>query len=393
MEVKKKSNIVIGKMALQWHITERCNWQCKHCYQEQEKSKELSLDELKNILESFVVFLKDNKISKEKAILQITGGEPLLRNDCFEFFKEIHLKKDFFGWVLMTNGSLLNKSNVALLKKLGCYSVQVSLEGLKNENDKIRGAGTFDLITEKVKLLLSEKMPTAISLTLTKRNYKDVFELATFFLKIVKQLDVKTKLILGARRIVPIGNGKELVNEMLEPNELREFYKKVYAFNGEVREGGNNLKIVIGCESGVFNNDIENDQWLPRSSCRVLSKSLITLMPDGEVYPCRRLPVSLGNIKEITFAEVLEGENYKKLSLQDNFKVAKECLFCSNVKDCFGGALCVTHAFSNGKSLSPDPQCWRLFKSLDDSKDYICNKKSFKKVLLKALQIVKNNLN
>jgi len=33
----------------QWHITERCNWKCKHCYQSEEASHDLPLKDLLRI--------------------------------------------------------------------------------------------------------------------------------------------------------------------------------------------------------------------------------------------------------------------------------------------------------------------------------------------------------
>jgi radical SAM protein with 4Fe4S-binding SPASM domain len=215
------------------------------------------------------------------------------------------------------------------------------------------------------------------------------------FSQIMKEGNYKTNLVLGARRIVPMGNGREMIEQLLAPKELLNFYERVQMLNKQMLESdpGNNFSVVCGCENGIFNDHIEDKRFFSFGICGVLIKKIITVMPDGELYPCRRLPIALGNIKKISFQEVFEGNGYKKFAFGEDYKLSKECYFCSNVKNCLGGALCVTHAFSNGKALSPDPQCWKLFKSLDDSKDYVCNKKSFKKVLLKTLQIVKNNLN
>ncbi len=391
-QMERRPKIRVNKISLQWHITEKCNFLCKHCYQEKSDYQEFKLNESKEVLEKFVVFLKKNKIVKKNATLQITGGEPFLKDDCFEFFEELHAKKDFFSWILMTNGSLLDREKVNSLKKLGCRLVQVSLEGLKEANDKMRGEGTFELVIEKIKLLLSEDMPTAVSLTLTRDNYQDVFKLAHFLLEIIEGLDAETRLVLGVRRIVPMGKAKETEGQMLEPKELYNFYNNVYEFNKKIKKRGIGLEIAIGCESAIFNEDIEDGQWLSKSSCRVLDKSIVVLMPDGEVYPCRRLPVGLGNIKKMNFDEILNSDGYKKLSILDDYRVPRECFLCKNVENCLGGALCINYAFSEGKKLAPDSQCWKLFESLNDSKHYMVSPKTPKKTFLKTLQILKKNL-
>ena len=61
----------------QWHITERCNKQCRHCYQNGHPSNDLPLSDLYTILDCM-----DDALAKwdRKGSLSCTGGEPMLRN-------------------------------------------------------------------------------------------------------------------------------------------------------------------------------------------------------------------------------------------------------------------------------------------------------------------------
>lgn len=66
---------------IQWHITERCNLRCKHCYQDNSYiNNELDFNSLCNILDSYI---KTLKIWKIRGSISITGGEPLIREDFF----------------------------------------------------------------------------------------------------------------------------------------------------------------------------------------------------------------------------------------------------------------------------------------------------------------------
>ena len=76
--VKEENKPYFG---FQWHITNRCNLRCAHCYQEDYSgSDELGLDGLKNIADEIIKTLA--KWGK-KGDIAITGGEPLLKDEVF----------------------------------------------------------------------------------------------------------------------------------------------------------------------------------------------------------------------------------------------------------------------------------------------------------------------
>ena len=61
----------------QWHITERCNLHCKHCYINPKFLKEeLSLKILIGILDQYLELIKKWKLSKRDTRISFTGGEP-----------------------------------------------------------------------------------------------------------------------------------------------------------------------------------------------------------------------------------------------------------------------------------------------------------------------------
>jgi MoaA/NifB/PqqE/SkfB family radical SAM enzyme len=95
--------------------------------------------------------------------LRFTGGEPLLRKDLFHVLQQAN-PSSFKRIILQTNGLLLKK----LHKDINASSIthiSVSIDGLKDTNDHIRGIrGYFDLAMEGIKLLREKQVSIAITL-------------------------------------------------------------------------------------------------------------------------------------------------------------------------------------------------------------------------------------
>ncbi len=75
-------------MLLQWHITERCNNRCAHCYQEENEGGELTFEELLAVLEQYKDLLDDFAKEAEapsRGHINVTGGEPFIRSDFPDF--------------------------------------------------------------------------------------------------------------------------------------------------------------------------------------------------------------------------------------------------------------------------------------------------------------------
>ena len=75
----KKSSQESKDFYFQWHITNKCNLRCSHCYQESYADQaDLPLEELKKIADK--IFSTMAKWQK-KGDISITGGEPFLKKE------------------------------------------------------------------------------------------------------------------------------------------------------------------------------------------------------------------------------------------------------------------------------------------------------------------------
>lgn len=338
---------------LQWHITERCNLRCKHCYMEEKFLKnELSLEKLFKVLDNYLKLVKKWEIPRQKTRISITGGEPLVRKDFFKFLERCYQHKDLTKYGILTNGILINNELVKRFKKLEVDYVQVSLEGMKTNNNYIRGEGTFKKIVKAVEILVKGGIDVGISVTLTKKNIGDIKSLV----KLAKELGVTT---LGLRRFVPIGRGEGIKNLILPVQDVKKLYLYIAEENKELFRSNSKLKIGMGCEDGIL-----AQEGYPVNGC-VAGYSSVTILPNGDVYPCRRLPIYVGNVLSQSFEDIFY--NSKEMQkLRDPSNLNEKCKNCSYSNECKGGAKCVSYGYWRDSYIDdpqflPDPQCWRLF--------------------------------
>lgn len=158
-------------------VTNRCNLRCKMCDQwktgPQLASFELSTQEWY----SFV----DSAHRMHAAVITITGGEPLLREDIFEIIRYIHSKG--IATHLCTNGTLLNEITVDKLRASGPGSISVSLDSYCPQvHNNLRGVDCFDNVVKGIKLL-RRKMPglkIGINYTITRQNFRNMHRMIPF---------------------------------------------------------------------------------------------------------------------------------------------------------------------------------------------------------------------
>jgi len=334
-------------------MTEKCNWHCKHCYREYSTVNELNFKALKDILRQCLELFNALNVKRFDSEINIGGGEPFLRKDLFKFLTLLESYKELFRVNIMTNGSLITEEIVKDLKKLNLLRViQMSLEGMNDSNDEIRGKGSFEKIINAVKLLKKHKIHNRISLTLTKKNLPDIEKLAIY----LKEIGVNS---FGIRRYVPIGRGKQLKKYMLSPLELKEFYYKREELKKKLDEHKKFI-ITYGCEDAI------SCRYYGQRYCHcgVTKGHHLNIFANGDILACRRFPIVVGNAlkKDLLNIHFTSDKLYKYRNLENAHPLCKKC---SLFRFCLGGAKCVTFAYF-GTPFAPDPQCWRLFKTLPD---------------------------
>jgi len=329
-------------LLLQWHITERCDHACTHCYQEG-RATELPYESLESILEQFqelCVSVRSNSTARFPAHITLTGGEPFLRDDFFDLLERFHDLRREFSFGILASGSRIDRGVAVRLKKLGAGFVQVSLEGGQTTHDAIRGAGDYGRVLGAVRHLKKAGVPVLISFTAHRGNYREFPAVAA----IGRKLGVQR---VWADRFVPLGGAAAQRELVLSAGEMDEFLNLL----GTTRS----RRSLIPCPVEVATHralQFRAGGGRPYR-CRA-GRELITVMADGGLVPCRRLPLPAGNLLEESLADLYrESPVFEELRRDD---VPKGCSECFYRLECRGGLRCLSHALT-GSLCAPDPGC------------------------------------
>ncbi len=280
----------------------------------------------------------------KRAAISLTGGEPFIRKDDAILPLLARMKSGGIvdGVDILTNGSLLNDDLCRELADINIVRrIQVSLEGATPEdNDRIRGEGTFRRTIEAIERMKASGLKVAVMMTVSKCNKAHVSDV----IELCSQQGVAA---FALERFMPLGQGRVNGMEVLSAQEVKEVFSEVY-----------NRSLTTTSPKILLHRPLcgllaPNDPNVG-AMCSVGINAL-TLMHDGTILPCRRLPMVLGNILTDNIHEIwFESPILWKARNPKNLK--GKCSECHLVPICRG---CRAMAFAlTGNWLASDPHCW-----------------------------------
>jgi radical SAM protein with 4Fe4S-binding SPASM domain len=83
---------------------------------------------------------------------------------------------------------------------------------------------------------------------------------------------------------------------------------------------------------------------------------LVAVQPNGDLYPCRRMPIRVGNLMETPLRELYQHSDLFR-ALRDRGRLSRGCERCTYAKVCRGGLKCLSYAVT-GDPFERDPGCW-----------------------------------
>ncbi len=213
---------------VQFHLTERCNLACRHCYQAGPVS-EMDYEEICGAIADVKTAIEGWAKDYEMVVspsLHFTGGEPLLRKDLFPILR--YASGCGFSLSLMSNGTMIDRAVAEQLKAAEVADVQISLDGLESVHDSLRGGGAFRGALEGIASLVGEGVDTNINLTVSRLNMNQVGDLVT----LADELGVSA---IAFSRLVPSGRGKQLADQLLTAKEVAAFYDGLRQYRDKTR--------------------------------------------------------------------------------------------------------------------------------------------------------------
>lgn len=230
--------------------------------------------------------------------VNVTGGEPFLRDDLEEVVKILRKKTDRL--VISSNGFFTERI-LKLFEKRKDIGIRISIEGLPKVNDELRGIKDgFDRgIRTLIELSHRGINDIGFGITVSDRNAKDMIEL--YHLGKMMGIEFATAAIHNSFYFhkfdnkfehpeIAIEEFKKLVDELLKSKRIKDWFRAYFNY-------------------GLINYIKGNPRLLP---CEMGQDSFF-LDPYGEIFPCNVIEESMGNLKEKSFEEIWNGNGAEKI--------------------------------------------------------------------------------
>lgn len=339
--MKQKDSI---SKSLLWDITRRCNLNCTHCYNSGNIAADKNLD-IRNDYKIILDAIKNLDINH----VHLLGGEPLMVNGLYELIEYANCKE--IQTSINTNGTLLTTAVMERLIELKVSQITVSLDGaVEQDNDLIRGNGTFNLVTENVKQAVNiirqtqSNMIFQIATVITKQNIQSIHKMPRTLKSIgVKYLDVLKLYECGNASL----NEKTLqINHEEYIEALRKLLLESYR---------NEIFIQIDCKPKVlellgnrfgFKVGLNSDF----NKCSA-AKKIFYMDYSGNIFPCGPVAhaikdMALGDkltaniFDEKLLERTLAFESIIQNNLYSNASLCGMCADCHFASQCSGCAIC-----------------------------------------------------
>lgn len=305
-----------------WECTLRCNLNCLHCGSDCKKDAALNdmpLHDFLNALDQ----LKD-LVNPNKTMIVLTGGEALLRKDLEETGRNLY--KRGYPWGIVTNGMFLNEQKLIALIRSGLRAVTVSLDGLKDSHNWLRGnTRSFDLAVGAIRLLSrTPELTYDVVTCVNQKNYHELASLKDFLI---------TEGINSWRifTIFPIGRAAENPELQLEAGQ----FKGLFDFIKETRRE-NRINLNYGCEGflGNYEREVRDNFFVCRAGINVAS-----VLADGSISACPNLRENFiqGNIYKDNFADVWQ--NRYQMFRDKSWTKTGICADCAFYRYCEGNGM------------------------------------------------------
>jgi radical SAM/SPASM domain protein of ACGX system len=279
----------------------------------------------------------------------ITGGDPILHPDFWKLCEL--LKQNQIEFAILGNPFHLNDEVCKRLASYGCKKYQLSLDGMRETHDRFRKPGSFDTTLEKIDCIKNAGMYCAIMSTVSSANMNDFPALID--LVVEKEVDV-----FAFGRYCPTTEQKS-EEYHIEPLDYRAFLESCFEKYEEYKDRHtyfqlkDHLWTLFLQEKGFFKLPTDAKAGMVYDGCHC-GISHMTILPNGDVYACRRMESKIGNVLETPMYDLFLGSNLECYRAFEKFEKCSKCELAGFCRGCPA----VTYGYT-GNMYAPDPQCWK----------------------------------
>ncbi len=318
-----------------WEFTLGCNLRCSHCGSVAGQPREHELDTKEGFR------LCEALAETGCRDLAIMGGEPLMRDD---FSAIARCAKDLgLNLCIVTNGTIVDK-HIEDLRRLEPKVVGVSVDGMRENHDKIRGAGNWEKAIASIQLLKDNNIQTTMITTVSKINFKDLPSMG----ELIKGKGVNWQL----QTAMPFGSFQRELTLSRD-----EFYATAMFIAKERVSNRFEDMPVVGAHCYGYNSKLlPGCVW---SGCTA-GISTVGITSDGGIVGCLSMGNDRyieGNVREVHFRDIWTNPDafaytrrFKKEDLGEN------CRGCKHGLKCRGGCNSVSNALTG--RFHNDPYCF-----------------------------------
>lgn len=312
-----------------WELTKRCNMNCVHCdSRTRVRAKdELSIDECLNVAED-LIHLGNQKTT-------FIGGEIFLYPGWEQIAR--FLSDNGVAVNIITNGFMFGDRQIEQIKEAGLVNVGISIDGMRENHNKIRGkAASFQKVIRAFARLREEYIPIAAITRLMDMNLPDLDDM--------HELLIEQGVNIWQLHItIPSDMTTKRSNFLLDPAHvptITDFIRR--------KQGERKIAIYAGDNVGYIG---------ARSGCRAGLTS-VAIDSTGNVKGCAALNGDAfieGNLRKETLPEIWTSEANFGFNRRFNLsQLSGRCAGCPKAEVCRGG--CRSYQFT-GDMTHENPYC------------------------------------
>lgn len=334
-----------------WEITLKCNLACSHCGSRagNARTKELSTEEALDLVRQLA----------EVGIKEVTliGGEAFLRPDWLEIARAITDAGMLCG--MTTGGYGITLETAQKMKLAGIRTVSVSIDGLEETHDRLRGRkGAWKYAFKTMSHLREVGIAFGCNTQINRLS-------APEFPRIYECIRDAGARAWQIQLTVPMGNAADNADILLQPYELLDIYpmlarvvSRAYQEGVQV-QAGNNIGYYGPYERLLRGRGREHEFSFWQGCGAGLST--LGIEADGAIKGCPSLPTTAytgGNIRDRSLHDIIANSSELRMNLGAGTPEGVQhlwgfCQTCEYAELCRGGCSWTAHVFFDRRGNNP----------------------------------------